>query len=101
MTDITVEQLNNMLHKKVDFTLVDVREPEEHAVYNIGGILIPLGQLPDRLEEIPRDKLTVVYCRSGGRSAHAVQFLQGMGFLDVHNLAGGMLAWVDCIDSGE
>ena len=98
MIDVTVEQLSNMLNDKIDFTLVDVREPQEHADYNIGGLLIPLTQLPERLEELPKNKLTIVYCRSGGRSAHAVQFLQEMGFLDVRNLTGGMLAWADWID---
>ncbi len=72
--------------------LIDVREPEEHAAGNIGGINIPLGSLASRLGELPRDTQLVVYCRSGARSAQAARALAAAGFTHVSNLEGGMLA---------
>lgn len=72
--------------------LVDVREPEEHAAGNIGGINIPLGTLSSRIGELPRDKHLIVYCRSGARSAQAVRLLATSGFSQVSNLEGGLLA---------
>ena len=74
--------------------LVDVREPKEAAICMIeGSVLIPLGELPLRFNEIPRDQPIVVQCHHGGRSARAVQFLLDQGYEDVRNLAGGIEAW--------
>jgi rhodanese-related sulfurtransferase len=76
--------------------LLDVREPEEHAAFNIGGILLPLGQIQamqlDDIEDLKEQEL-VVYCRSGMRSMQACMVLESAGFRHVSNLAGGMLAW--------
>lgn len=76
--------------------LIDVREPYENADFNIGGILLPLGQIRGmQIEEIEdlKDKEIILYCRSGNRSAHAAMFLETMGFGNTKNLVGGMLAW--------
>lgn len=74
--------------------LVDVREPEEWATGRIAGaIAIPLGDLPDRLDELDPARAVVTVCRSGGRSAVAADFLLAAGFADVRNMTGGMLAW--------
>lgn len=76
--------------------LLDVREPHEHAEYNIGGILLPLGMVQrmqvDEIEDL-KDKEVIVYCRSGNRSGQACLFLEQLGFTNVSNLAGGMLEW--------
>ncbi len=76
--------------------LLDVRQPEEHVASNLGGMLIPLGELPSRLGELAgyeKDEILVVHCQMGGRSAQAVQFLRANGFDNVFNLKGGMNAW--------
>ena len=80
--------------------LLDVREPHEYAHCTIeGAVLIPLGQLPNRLDEVPKDRPVVVTCHHGGRSARAVQFLLSQGLADVHNLAGGIDLWALEVDS--
>lgn len=80
--------------------LIDVREPHEFVAGRLPGArLIPLGQLPDRLGEIPRDRPIVLICRSGNRSAQATRFLQARGY-QVLNLQGGMLRWSGPVESG-
>ena len=75
-------------------TVIDVREDWEFAEGHIpGATLIPLGSLPDRVDEIPNDKPVVLVCRSGNRSGQAFRFLSGEGFEDVHNMTGGMNNW--------
>lgn len=84
---------------KEDVVLVDVREPAEAQLASIpGGTLIPLGEVAARASEIPQDHDVVLYCRSGVRSAQAVQLLRTLGFRRVWNLAGGILAWADEVD---
>ena len=74
--------------------LIDVREDSEYAEGHIpGATLIPLGQIPDRLDEIPTDKTVVAVCRSGNRSGQATDYLREQGFDNVHNMEGGMNAW--------
>jgi rhodanese-related sulfurtransferase len=74
--------------------LVDVREPEEwRAGHAPGAVHIPLGQLPARMGELPRDGEIVTVCRSGNRSARAADLLRRAGYQRVHNLTGGMIAW--------
>jgi rhodanese-related sulfurtransferase len=86
----TVEQIRN----RDDVVLIDVREDFEYADGHIpGATLIPLGQIPDRLNEIPTDKTVVAVCRSGNRSGQATDFLRKQGFDNVHNMQGGMNAW--------
>ncbi len=95
MEVINVEELKIKLDKKENFHLIDVREPFEYDEANIGGQLIPLGDLSDHLDELEKwkDEEIVLMCRSGQRSGNAQQFLQTQGFSDVYNLEGGMLAW--------
>ena len=95
MKDISVQELKIKIDQKEDFFLLDVRQDFEHAMYNIGGKLIPLAELPSRLAEIDENKEreVVVYCRSGMRSATAKQFLLQNGFSNVKNLLGGVLSW--------
>src|ERR1700688_1590459 len=73
-------------------------EPHEFQICNIGGHLIPLGDLPNRVHELDSSREIVAHCRSGVRSAKAVDFLRQAGFKKVHNLAGGILAWADRVD---
>ncbi len=74
--------------------LIDVREPFEYSAgYISGAKLIPLGQVPARVDEIPRDKTVIVTCRSGNRSGQAANYLRQQGFTNVHNMAGGVIAW--------
>ena len=86
----TVEEIRN----RDDVVLIDVREDWEYAEGHIpGATLIPLGQVPNRLDEIPKDKTVVAVCRSGNRSGQATNFLRQQGFENVHNMQGGMNAW--------
>jgi adenylyltransferase/sulfurtransferase len=97
--ETSVEDLKALIDSKKKFILLDVREPFEWDIARIeGATLIPLGELASRLGELnPADEI-VVQCKSGGRSARAVEFLQENGFSHVSNLVGGILAWADRID---
>jgi len=97
-TEMTVEELKQRLDRGDDLFVLDVREPHEFQIANLGGHLIPLNDLPNRLGELDRDRETVVHCKMGGRSAKAVDFLRQSGFSRVHNLAGGITAWSERID---
>jgi len=91
---IETQQLDAALHSKKPPFLLDVREPSEVAQgYIAGAINIPLGELPDHLSELPKDRTLIVYCRSGHRSAKAVAFLRSQGFDKAESLTGGMNAW--------
>src|SRR5450755_4693650 len=96
--DVQVEELKQRLDKGEDIYVLDVREPHEYQICNIGGHLIPLGDLPKRVNELDTSREIVAHCRSGARSAKAVDFLRQSGFRKVHNLTGGILAWADRID---
>lgn len=86
----TVEQLRS----RDDVVVLDVREDYEYAEGHIpGAVLLPLGQIPNRLNDIPTDKTVLVVCRSGNRSNQATQFLRQQGFDNVHNMTGGMNGW--------
>ena len=94
--------INSMTPKQLSAVLpvqlVDVREPYEREICHIGGVLIPLQELPARLCELDPSLPTVVYCRSGGRSAKACELLVQAGFQQVSNLDGGVLRWQADID---
>ena len=96
MTNITPDEVKRRLDAGEKLNLVDVREPYENADFNIGGTLLPLGQiqsmLVDDIEDL-KDKEVILYCRSGNRSGQAAMFLDMMGFKDTKNLVGGMMAW--------
>jgi len=97
---LSVEQLKSRLDKGDKPFILDVREPHEYAIVNIGAPLIPVGQLADRISEIPvpKDAEIVVHCKSGARSQKASQTLKAAGYTNVSNLAGGITAWADRID---
>ncbi len=98
-TETDVKELKRKIDAKEDFFLLDVREPNEFQIGRIpGSTLIPLGEVPQRVNEIPRDKEIVVHCKMGGRSAKAAAFLRQQGYKDVKNLKGGILDWSDKID---
>ncbi|TMI86094.1 MAG: rhodanese-like domain-containing protein [Bacteroidetes bacterium] len=96
MENITVEEVKKRMDAGEELHLVDVREPYENADFNIGGILLPLGQIRsmqvDEIEDL-KDKEVILYCRSGNRSGQAAMFLETMGFENTKNLGGGVLAW--------
>ena len=75
-----------------------MRNPEEYEICNLGGNLIPLAELPDRLGELNKDDEIVVHCKLGGRSAKAVAHMSDQGFTNVTNLVGGIAAWADEVD---
>jgi adenylyltransferase/sulfurtransferase len=97
---ITVEELKRKLDAKEDVFVLDVREPHEYPIANLGAPLIPLGQLEQRVGELAaeKDREVVIHCRSGARSQKAALILKNVGFRKVENLAGGILAWADKID---
>lgn len=96
MENITAEEVKQRLDNGEKLNLVDVREPHENAEFNIGGILLPLGEIRamqvDELEDLKGQEV-IMYCRSGGRSSQAAMILETMGFTNVKNLTGGMLNW--------
>jgi len=95
---LPVKELKARRDAGEDVFLLDVREPYEFQIAQIGGKLIPQNDVPQRLAEIPRDREIVVQCRSGARSQRIAEFLKQSGYPDVVNLAGGILAWSDEID---
>ncbi len=95
---ITVEQLKKELDSSEKPFVLDVREPSEYTKANIGGTLIPLGEIPKRFSELDKSKEIVVHCHHGGRSQRAVEFLYEQGFTNVKNLVGGIDAWSVKID---
>ena len=82
------------LYQRDDVIILDVREDHEYQAGHIpGATLVPLGQIPSRLDDIPKDKTVIAVCRSGNRSNQATNFLRQQGFDNVHNMTGGMNAW--------
>lgn len=96
--EITAHDLERRLAAGDDIVMIDVREPYERGICDIGGTLIPIGELPSRLGELDTARETVVYCHTGERSAFVVAFLQRSGFSKVWNLRGGLNAWSDDVD---
>jgi len=96
--EITPRELKARLDRGDDLYILDVREPHEYQICNIGGHLIPLGDLPQRVSELDSSREIVAHCRSGKRSAEASEFLRKAGFRKVLNLKGGILAWSDEVD---
>jgi adenylyltransferase/sulfurtransferase len=98
VNEISVEELKEKLDRGETPLILDVREPVEHEIANIGGRLIPLNELPARLHELDTMHETVVYCHYGTRSARAVRLLIERGFATAKNLIGGIDAWSVRID---
>ena len=97
--EITPRELKARLDRGDSLFILDVREPHEYQICNLRGRLIPLGELPRRVHELDSSQEIVAHCRSGKRSAEAVDFLRKAGFRKIHNLKGGILAWSDEVDS--
>jgi sulfur-carrier protein adenylyltransferase/sulfurtransferase len=95
---LSVKDLKQRIDAGEDVFILDVREPYEYQIAQIGGKLIPQNDVPQRLAEIPRDREIVVQCRSGARSQRIAELLKQSGYTQVVNLAGGILAWSDEID---
>ncbi|MEY2793257.1 MAG: hypothetical protein RJA76_1249 [Bacteroidota bacterium] len=95
MEDITVKELKERMDAHEQLNIIDVREEYEFDEFNIGATLIPLGELPDRIDEIEnlKDEELIVHCRSGARSGRAKDYLTSIGFTKVRNLLGGMIEW--------
>lgn len=93
--DITVAELKELLESGQPVNLIDVRNPDEYEEDNLGGTLIPLGDLPDSVEELEALKGQDIYlqCRSGARSQRAKEYLMSEGFDKVHNVIGGIMAY--------
>lgn len=98
--EIDVQELMALRQREADFQLIDVREPYEYDIANLGGELIPLSQVAEQVARIDPNKQVVIHCRSGKRSADAIKILQDLApFSNLYNLKGGILAWADEIDS--
>jgi len=96
--EMTPRELKARLDRGDDLYILDVREPHEYQICNLKGHLLPLGELPRRVYELDSSREIVAHCRSGKRSAEAVDFLRKAGFRKIHNLKGGILAWSDEVD---
>jgi adenylyltransferase/sulfurtransferase len=97
--EITPVELKQKLDAGETPLILDVREPNEYQINRIeGSTLIPLGELPRRYQELPKDREIVAQCKSGARSAKAMDFLKSVGFPHVKNLRGGILEWIDKVD---
>ncbi len=91
--NLSVDQAASLLNNP-DVVFIDVREQDEYDAGHIPGVtLIPLGSVPSRMNEIPKDKTVIAVCRSGNRSSQATQYLRDQGFDNVHNMNGGMNEW--------
>jgi molybdopterin/thiamine biosynthesis adenylyltransferase/rhodanese-related sulfurtransferase len=96
--EITVKELRQKMDEGEPINVLDVREPHEYEVANIGVKLVPLGELPRRLAEFDQNENFAIHCKTGGRSAKAVKLLQDAGFGNVYNVKGGITAWSEEID---
>jgi adenylyltransferase/sulfurtransferase len=100
MKEVTVQELKAMMDSGADFQLIDVREPHEFEVCNLGGELIPQGQIPQNVDKVSKNKQVIIHCRSGARSGNMVQWLEkNHGHQNLYNLKGGILAWAREIDT--
>ena len=95
---LSVKDLKKRMDAGEKLFILDVREPFEYQIANIGGKLIPQGEVPQRLAEIDRDSEIIVQCKSGRRSQRIAEFLKQSGYPKVANVSGGILAWSDQID---
>ena len=99
MKEISVSELKKMKDENQDFQLIDVREAHEFEIAQMGGELIPMGEVMDNVVRISKDKPVIIHCRSGARSAAIINALEAQhGFTNLHNLKGGILAWANEID---
>jgi adenylyltransferase/sulfurtransferase len=101
MAEVTAEELKRRLDRGEDLFILDVRNPPEFQICRIpGSTLLPLPELAQRFRELDAGREMVVHCKSGMRSAKAIEFLRQQGFTKLTNLKGGILAWADKVDPG-
>lgn len=98
MKEVTVQELKQKMDNNEDFQLIDVRETFEYETSNLNGENIPLGGILIEADKIATDKPVIMQCRSGKRSAAAVMQLEQLGFTNLYNLKGGILAWQEAFD---
>lgn len=97
--EINVIDFEKLKDEGVPYQLIDVREPYEYEIAHMNGVLIPLGAIEDAVDQIPSDKKVIVHCRSGVRSAQAIEQLESkFGFTNLYNLKGGILAYAEQVD---
>jgi adenylyltransferase/sulfurtransferase len=100
--EISPVELKRRLDAGEELFILDVREPNEYQINRIpGSALIPLGELPRRYQDLPRDREIIAHCKMGGRSAKAMEYLKTVGFTNVKNLRGGILEWIDKVDPSQ
>ncbi len=101
MQPITPERLKQRIDAGEDLFVLDVRNPNEFQICRIPGtVFLPLPELPARVAEVPKDREVIVHCKSGMRSAKAIDFLKSQGYSKLVNLTGGILAWAEKVDPG-
>ena len=104
MQEISVLELKRRTDARERLHIIDVREPDEYEAYNIGARLMPLGQImnmqTEDIDDLKHEEL-IVHCRSGKRSLQACLFLETMGFTNVKNLTGGIIAWQEQCDGSK
>lgn len=99
--EIPPEEVKRRLDRGERVVLLDVRQPEEHAICRIDGAkLIPMNEVPNHLAELDPDEEIVVHCKMGGRASQVAAYLRQQGFSKARNLTGGILAWAERIDPG-
>ena len=99
--EINVVETKQLLEKPGQVELIDVREPFERELCAIAGSThVPMGQIPEQLATLPKDRHLLIYCHHGGRSMRVTQFLRGQGYTQVTNVGGGIDAWAEQIDPG-
>jgi adenylyltransferase/sulfurtransferase len=100
MKEVTVQELKSKKDNHEDFQLIDVREEHEFEIAQIGGELIPMGEVMDNIDRISKDKPVIIHCRSGARSGSIINALESQfGFTNLYNLKGGILAYANEIDT--
>jgi len=99
MKEISVSELNELRKSETPYQLIDIREDFEVENVNIGGLWIPMGNIPMEIQQIRKDVPVIIHCKSGVRSANITKYLDSQGFDNVSNLKGGIFAWIDQIDS--
>ena len=94
MNEIDVFELKKILDSATKHLLIDVREDFERKEFNIGGTWIPMNEIPQKIDQIPKtDCDVIIYCRSGKRSANVIQYLESFGYKNLYNLKGGVISW--------
>jgi len=98
MKEVTVQELKKLKESKADFQLIDVREPFEYEIVHIDGELIPMGEIVEQKDKISKDKQVIFHCKSGRRSGNVTQYFEQLGYENVYNLKGGILAYIQEIE---